>query len=330
MVNLAILLTQHHRMLSVAAILDVFESVNRFYEKSSLTPVFNIGLYALPGSPYTTYGKHKVQKVLPDCQHLILIPAFDTDAMDQAIAENHLYIPWIQQQFQAGSEVASFCTGAFLLAATGLLDGRSATTHINAASEFTRCFPLVKLESSAVVTDDGRIYTSGGATSSFHLMLHLIERYCTRSMVLQIAKMFAIDMDREQQTYFGTFMPVRNHGDELVSLAQSKIESAYLESSTIEELIQDIPSSRRNVVRRFKQATGITPIEYLQKTRMEAAKRLLEETNQTILEVMLNSGYNDMKAFRQLFKKSAGMTPKAYRDKFNGRRIENREGRMWA
>ena len=123
-------------------------------------------------------------------------------------------------------------------------------------------------------------------------------------------------MDREQQTYFGTFLPAQNHGDELVSIAQQRIEKSYQEAGTIEDLIQDLPSSRRNVVRRFKHATGLTPIEYLQKTRIEAAKKLLEQTNQRMLEVMLSSGYNDPKAFRKVFRKTVGMTPTEYRDKF--------------
>lgn len=148
-------------------------------------------------------------------------------------------------------------------------------------------------------------------------------------MALRIAKMFAIDMDRDQQAYFGTFQPIQNHGDGLVNMAQERIEKEYQEGSTIEEMIQDIPASRRNVVRRFKQATGVTPIEYLQKTRIEAAKKLLTQTDQSVLEVMLNSGYNDMKSFRQLFKKSAGLTPKEYRDKFNVARLDmtKRNGR---
>jgi transcriptional regulator GlxA family with amidase domain len=140
--------------------------------------------------------------------------------------------------------------------------------------------------------------------------------------------MFAIDMDREQQTYFGTFTPPQNHGDGLVNMAQQKIEKEYQEGSTIEVLIQDIPASRRNVVRRFKQAIGVTPIEYLQRTRIEAAKKLLAQTDQSVLEVMLNSGYNDLKSFRQLFKKSTGVTPKEYRDKFNIARLET--GGQWS
>ena len=120
-------------------------------------------------------------------------------------------------------------------------------------------------------------------------------------------------------SYFSTFQPSRDHADELVAEAQQKIESSYHDAGTIEEMIRDIPSSRRNIVRRFKQVTGITPIEYLQQTRIEAAKKLLEQTSQQMMEVILNSGYNDPKSFRKVFRKTVGMTPSEYRDKFRVR-----------
>jgi len=325
MVQLALLITNRHRLLSVAAILDVFESVNRFYESRNEPTFFEIKLLSLiPDSQVMTFGKYKLNlPTVTEKQDLILIPAFESDVTKEAVGENLSLIPWLQWQYEQGAEIGSFCTGAFLLAATGLLDGKSATTHVNATASFAAAFPAVRLYGDAVITGEGGIYTSGGATSSFQLMLHLIKLYCGREVTIHIAKLFAIDMDREQQAYFGTFQPPQNHGDNIVSMAQKRIENAYQDVSTIEEMIQDIPASRRNVVRRFKLATGVTPIEYLQKTRIEAAKKLLEQTDQSVLEVMLNSGYNDLKAFRQLFKKSAGMTPKSYREKFNAGRMES-------
>ena len=213
--------------------------------------------------------------------------------------------------------IASFCTGAFLLAATGLLNHRPATTHLQAVNAFIQAFPDVIMQPKAVVTEEDNVYTSGGATSSFHLMLKLVENYCGRDIAIRAAKYFAIDMDREQQSYFSTFLPLRNHGDELVTMVQQKISQSFNTSNTIEQLLVEVPASRRNLVRRFKLATGITPIEYLQKTRIEVAKKLLEQSRRSILEVMLETGYNDLKSFRQLFKKNVGLSPKAYREKFN-------------
>jgi len=197
-----------------------------------------------------------------------------------------------------------------------LLNSKIATTHVDACDSFASAFPDVNLKPDKTVTQDGRLYTSGGATSSFHLLLHLIHEFCGDEIAIKTAKIFAIDMDRDQQLYFSTFQPFKNHTDDLVAFAQQKIESNYRDTATIEELIKDIPSSRRNIVRRFKQITGITPIEYLQYTRIEAAKKLLERTSHQMNEIIFQSGYSDPKAFRKIFKKNVGMTPSKYRDKF--------------
>jgi transcriptional regulator GlxA family with amidase domain len=320
MIQLGILLTNRYRLLSVAAILDVFESVNQFYIIDNKDPVFNITLFSadeLNKDKAIEFNGHQVQSIHTSAtQNLIFIPAFGTADVGLAIQENHKYIPWLQQQFKAGAELACVCTGAFLLGATGLLNGRPATTHVDACKQFATAFPTVKLQADKVVTGDGGLYTSGGSTSSFHLMLHLLQKYCGKDIAARTAKLFSIDMDREHQTYFSTFSPLQVHNDNLVTMAQQRIEADYQSTGTIEELIKEIPGSRRNIARRFKQVTGITPIEYLQKTRIEAAKKLLVETNQQMTEVMLNSGYSDPKAFRKIFRKTVGMTPTGYREKF--------------
>jgi len=237
--------------------------------------------------------------------------------MAQAINANYEYLPWLTQQYQSGAEIATFCTGAFLLAATGLLNGKIATTHVDACNGFALAFPAINLKADKTVTEDDRLYTSGGATSTFHLLLHLVQKYCGRDTAIHIAKFFAIDMDRDNQSYFSTFQPMRSHHDELVASAQQKIEANYNDAGTIEEIIKDIPASRRNIVRRFKQVIGITPIEYLQQIRIGAAKKLLEQTDKQMTEIIFDSGYNDPKAFRKIFRKSVGMTPSEYRDKFH-------------
>lgn len=316
MIQLGILLTAQHRLLSVAALLDVFESVNKFYEQDNNAPFFKIStLTAISGT--TPIGDYVAEPISADKKYgLILVPAFSCDDLKTAIRNNHSCINWLHRQYAGGAEVASFCTGAFLLAASGLLDQKAATTHINATGEFSAAFPLVNLKPEAVVTEEQGIYTSGGATSTFHLLLRIIENHCGREMAVRIAKYFAIDMDREHQTYFGTFQPRQVHQDELVTKVQQRIKKNYAQVNTIEEIVNDIPASRRNLVRRFKMATGNTPIEYLQKTRIEAAKKCLEQASGGVLEAMISSGYNDQKAFRQLFKKTVGMTPSAYRNKY--------------
>jgi transcriptional regulator GlxA family with amidase domain len=320
MIQVGILITRQYRLLSVAAILDVLETVNTFYQQSADPQPYHISLLHLESdsdrfsAPYWGYETRSIQQ--NDEMQLIIIPAFKTEDIKQAVGDNYQYIPWLQQQFAAGAEIATVCTGVFLLGATGLLNGKSATTHVDACNAFASAFPAVDLKADKTVTCDGRLYTSGGATSSFHLLLHLIHQHCGRDIAVRTAKIFAIDMDRENQAYFSTFQPMRGHTDNIVASAQQKIEASYQDTGTIEEMIKDIPASRRNIVRRFKQVTGITPIEYLQHTRIEAAKKLLVQTAQQMTEVIMNSGYSDPKAFRKIFRKTVGMTPSEYREKF--------------
>jgi transcriptional regulator GlxA family with amidase domain len=316
MIETGLLITKQHRLLSIAAILDVFETVNKFYSNAGQEPPFKITLLNIKGNEYSLMGYQSeyIDDTAP--KDLVLIPAFNTDDVQQAIYDNREFLPWIIAQYKRGAEIATFCTGAFLLGATGLLNGKIATTHVDACNGFASAFPAINLKADKTVTEDGRLYTSGGATSTFHLLLHLIQKYCGADNAVRTAKFFAIDMDRDNQSYFSTFQPFHNHHDELVASAQQKIESNYGDACTIEEIIKDIPASRRNIVRRFKQVTGITPIEYLQHTRIAAAKKLLEQTDKQMTEVIFNSGYNDPKAFRKIFRKSVGMTPSEYREKF--------------
>ncbi|MCC8408844.1 helix-turn-helix domain-containing protein [Mucilaginibacter sp. UR6-1] len=319
MIPVTVMYTRQCRPLSIAAILDVFESVNSALLRRGENAAFDIQLVS-HDTENVIHNKYNTLRVKDAANaKLILIPAFKSDDGDikDNINANLELIPWIMKQYHQGAEVASFCTGAFLLAATGLLNGKKATTHVLATYDLARNFPQIDVQPEEVVTHDSGIYTSGGATNTFHLLLYLVEKYCSREVAVQIAKLFAIDMDRDRQNYFATFLPTKDHTDTLIATAQQRMEEQYNKSATIEEIIGDIPSSRRNFVRRFKHATGITPIEYLQRTRLEGAKKLLEKTNQSISEVMYNSGYNDVKSFRQLFKKGVGLTPKEYRDKFN-------------
>lgn len=320
--KIGILLTKNYKLLSLAAILDVFETVNKFYAEAQQTLPFQI--YLLASKQTVLHQKeayHYQLLTLDEAEQmdLILIPAFTTNNMTQTLADNYDCIPGIIKQYQHGASLGTFCTGAFLLGATGLLNGKVATTHVDASHHFATAFPEVKLRVDKTVTQDENIYTSGGATCSFHLLLHLIQKYCGKEIAIKTAKTFAIDMDRDKQSYFSTFQSSRDHNDSLVAQAQEKIENNYHDRTTIEELIKDLPSSRRNMARRFKQVTGLTPIAYLQQTRIQAAKVLLENTSEQMSAVIYKSGYNDPKAFRKVFKKTVGMTPTQYREKFQVR-----------
>ncbi|MDN3588868.1 helix-turn-helix domain-containing protein [Pedobacter aquatilis] len=318
--NIGILIPEQYKLLSVAAILEVLETANKFQLDNQDKKSFEITLITLDNCIDGFFKSYRTENINSDIKYdLILVPSFTTENIQATISLNKAFIPWLIKQYNTKTEIATFCTGAFLLAATGLLDGKVATTHVDACAAFSAAFPRVRLKPDKTVTQDGQLYTSGGATSTFHLLLYLLQIHCGKELAIKTAKIFAIDMDRSNQSYFSSFQPSRHHNDDIVASAQDKIESNYQDVSTIEEMIKDIPSSRRNIVRRFKQVIGITPIEYLQQTRIEAAKKLLEQTTQQMTEIIYNSGYNDPKAFRKIFRKTVGMTPSQYRDKFQVR-----------
>ena len=315
--KLALIIPHDYKLLSVAAILEVFETANKLTSKTG--KAFDIMLFqsAEQVTPQLLSG-YKTNAI-EDCDialDLILIPAFTTDNMSEMIAKNKKFIPWLQKQHKTGAELASFCTGAFLFAASGLLNEKLATTHGDACSAFTKAFPMVKLKPEETLTADGSLYTSGGSTSTFHLLILLVQKYCGNEIAVQIAKIFSIDLNRYKQSYFSTFRPNHLHNDALVAQLQQKIESQYHSIEKLEEITKDIPTSARNMTRRFKQVTGIPPIEYLQNIRVESSKRYLEQTQLSISEIIEKTGYNDPKAFRKVFYKMVGMKPIEYREKF--------------
>lgn len=318
--TVSVLYTRHHRLLSLVAIIDVFETVNRFFAEDQQSPAFEIQLVGLQESITLPENLDHVKYVsLSEASPgsgIIVIPAFRDYDMEKNIRENMAFIPWMLENYGRDCKVTSCCTGSFLLGATGLLNGREATTHMEACDAFAQNFPEVHLVPHAIVTSNRNVYTSGGATSTFHLLIHLIQETCGREYALRLAKNFAIDMDRSNQLYFEKFTPELVQEDPLVRQVQQIINERYRDLKNVEEALEEIPSSRRNMVRRFKTATGMTPIRYLQKTRIESAKLLLETTQKDILEVMLSSGYQDLKSFRELFRNFTGLTPKGYRDKY--------------
>ncbi|MFA9186890.1 helix-turn-helix domain-containing protein [Flavobacterium sp. FBOR7N2.3] len=305
-----------YKLLSIAAILEVFETANKLHQETEKP--FDIMIFQSEEQiiEKQLFG-YEVQPIeSSDINlNLILIPAFTTDNMSTMIARNKKFIPWLQKQHQSGAELASFCTGAFLFAASGLLNEKLATTHVDACSAFTKAFPLVKLKPEETLTADGSLYTSGGSTSTFHLLILLVQKYCGNEIAVQIAKIFSIDLNRYKQSYFSTFRPNHLHNDALVATLQQKIENQYSTIEKLEEITKDIPTSARNMTRRFKQVTGIPPIEYLQNIRIESSKKYLEQTQLSISEIIEKTGYNDPKAFRKVFYKMVGMKPIEYREK---------------
>lgn len=247
---------------------------------------------------------------------LIIIPAVNGN-MEAVIAENNDFFPWITAQYKAGAEVASLCVGAFLLAATGLVNGKRCATHWLSAHEFSKMFPDVEMVSDKIVTDEHGIYSSGGANSFWNLLLYLIEKYTDREMAILAAKYFAIEIDRSSQSSFIMFKGQRDHQDDSVKKAQDFIELNFQDKITVDQLADMLAVGRRSFERRFKKATTNTIAEYIQRVKMEAAKKDFETSRKNITEVMCDVGYSDTKAFRTIFKKNTGLSPIEYRNKYN-------------
>ncbi len=247
---------------------------------------------------------------------LLIIPSVSHD-YNNVIKYNKELVNWIREQYETGTEMASICTGAFLLAATGLLEGKTCSTHWNAATDFRRLFPNIHLHTDKLLTVDKRIYTNGGAYSFLNLMLFLVEKYFDRQTAIFCSKIFQINMDRTSQSPFYIFETQKNHGDELICQAQTHIEENLSERISFEKLALQLATSRRNFDRRFIKATGNTPVEYLQRVKVEVAKKTLETGRKSIFEVMNDVGYSDDKAFREVFKKMTGLSPLDYRARYN-------------
>lgn len=247
---------------------------------------------------------------------LIIIPSLNHN-YQEAVKGNQLLIDWIENQYKSGAEVASICTGAFMLASTGLLDGKNCSTHWAAADNFRMTFPKVILHADQLITDENGIYTNGGAYSFLNLMIYLVEKYYDRQTAIFCSKVFQIEIDRQSQSAFTIFTGQKKHHDEMIKNAQAYIESKLDEKISIEHLSSHFSVSRRNFDRRFIKATGNTPVEYTQRVKIESAKKSFETSQKTISEVMYEVGYTDIKAFREVFRKITGLSPLAYRRKYN-------------
>ena len=299
---------------------QLLTQVNEFFKAKGAQPVFDVHLVGLSretrlcGGLFTANPDLIIDQV-PKTD-LIIIPALDGDIV-KAIEKNKAFIPWIIKQYNSGAEVASLCLGAFLLASTGLLNGKKCATHWLAENNFKKMFPEVNLVTEKVMTDEQGLYSSGGAFSYMNLILYLIEKFTGRDMAVLAAKVFAIEIEREDQLSFIIFQGQKDHDDEQIKKAQEFIESNFQEKITVDQIASKFAIGRRNLERRFKKATSNTVVEYIQRVKMEAAKMNLESSRENVNEVMYKVGYTDTKAFRNTFKRITGLSPVQYRSKYN-------------
>jgi transcriptional regulator GlxA family with amidase domain len=305
---------------SVVGTYKVFNEVNKLaqskYPDSPLP--FNFQLVGLTNETVLYDGAFSIKphttidKVTQT--DLIIIPALAGN-IPAEVKRNAAGVEWINTQYKNGAEIASLCTGAFLLAATGLMKGKKCATHWMAFDVFRMMYPDVELIKSVVHEERG-IYTNGGAYSFLNLLLYLVEKYVDRETAIYCSKVFEIDINRDSQASFSIFNGFKMHEDDAVLQAQQFIEKNYTERINVEDLAQHCALSRRNFERRFRKATQYSPAEYIQYLKIEAARRQLEGSRHHVNEVMYAVGYSDNKAFRNTFKKITGLSPLEYRNRF--------------
>jgi len=330
MKHITIVVPHGQSNLSTAACLagayEIFTTANGYRKKSDSygmgkKELFTIELAGISESEEINGGlftvKPQVNISAITKTNLIIIPSTLIRSYKDAVKGNQLLINWIEQQYKNGAEIASMCSGAFLLASSGLLDGKSCSTHWAHADNFRTMFPKVNLQADQLITDENGIYTNGGAYSFLNLVIYLVEKYYDRQTAIYCSKIFQIELDRNSQSAFTIFTGQKLHGDEMVQKAQAYIESKLDEKISVEDLSSKFTVGRRNFDRRFIKATGNTPVEYSQRVKIEAAKKAFETTRKTINEVMYEVGYSDVKAFREVFRKITGMSPLEYRNKYN-------------
>jgi transcriptional regulator GlxA family with amidase domain len=285
----------------------------------SQKPYFHVTTASADGRPVECDGPIfiKPEAAIRDIRKtdLIFIPTTGL-SIDDVVERNGPVVPWLKRWHKRGAEIASVCSGVGLVAATGMLDGKRATTHWALAERFREKYPKVKWMPELMVTEDRGFYCGGGVHAALDLSLYLVEKFCGHEIAMESSKALLIETPRAWQAGFAVIPLKTEHNDESVSLAQDWLHQNFHRTFSLETPAKRAGMSLRNFIRRFKEATGDTPLIYLQKLRVAAAKRLLESNHRTMQEVSDAVGYQDVAFFRSLFQRHTGVSPSAYRERF--------------
>lgn len=307
---------------SISSLIDALSIANRWHQyldPASTTPLFETEIVTLNGNSVCANGNIEIQAnramAAVNDTDLILVPAF-MQPNDVWCPENILVLEWLRTQYASDRPIAATCTGAFMLAESGLLDGKIATTNWQFAKMFQRRYPEVQLRMDRMLTEDRGLICTGASTAVFNLGLHLIRRFGSDALAAACGKAFLVDPNRDSQAPYVVFHSYKNHGDPEIREAQDWMESHFERNVPIDAIAQKVGLSPRHFKRRFRKATGESPLAYLQQVRIEAAKKQLETTQESMSEITYRIGYEDSSTFRRLFKKQTGISPREYRDKF--------------
>ena len=286
---------------------DAFSLANRL----AGTAHFQLQRFSLDGQPVQLdFAQIQVDGGLPLAEQadLLIVPATGS-AISRTLENNAKLLPWLALRDQ--QQVASLCSSAFLLAAAGLLDGRQATTHWALADTFARHFPQVNLRSDLLLTEDGPLFCSGGAQAGLDLCLHLIALHAGEWLAQQVASAMVIERQRGTQTRFAPLLP--SNDDKALAPLLTWLREHHAEVIDLNRLAQQAHCSPRTLLRRFKQATGLTPGDYLQRLRISLAQQALAGSAQSLEQVASQVGFTDRATFAKRFKQVCGETPGAFR-----------------
>ncbi|WP_419811826.1 GlxA family transcriptional regulator [Bacterioplanoides sp.] len=289
----------------------------------ALEKTFNVKIASKDGGPIhcingLQLGAHMSFAEVMDTEQkvdAIIIPTIG-GPIEDVIGQNPELLQLLQHAHQHNWTIAGNCTGNFLLAEAGILDHKTATTHWGFKEQFQQHYPQIELKADQLITRSENIYCAGGGLAWFDLGLHIIERQMGFEAAIQTAKAFVIDYRRDTQLSYSLMRLSKPHKDDLVREAQTWLEQNYPQQFTVEDLAERFSISKRTLIRRFNAALDMPPNTYVQSLRIEAAQKLLEETERTVDVVMNDVGYEDASSFRRLFRKKTGLTPTEYRQRF--------------
>jgi len=289
-----------------------------YFHGQKLTPYFEVKVVSTHGKPFKCLSGARILPDgsiydVPESDLIVVSSILDIDKTLEIQGE---VIDWLKNHYGRGAHIASICTGAFVLAETGLLDGKTATTHWGFADQFRKRYPLIDLKPERLITDEGDLFCSGGYNAGTDLSLYLVEKYCGHEVALQSSKSVISDIGRTTQAPYAIFQFQKDHSDNRILTAQEWIENNFNQAFNYDKLAREHGMSRRTFERRFKTATGDTPLTYQQRLRVEAAKRLLEDGNRSFDEITYQVGYEDSSSFRKVFLKQTGLRPTEYQKKF--------------
>ena len=312
---------------ATAGLMDAFSIANLWQASSgeeTRGPLFESEIVSLGGRPVTARGGILLQphRSMAEVEHtdVILVPPVLPNIGPPPPGIDSVR-GWLIDHYRRQTLIGALCTGTFILAETGLLDGRQATTNWQYARMFRRRFPRVRLQPDKVMTEDRGLICSGAATSFFQLAIHLIDTFGSEDLARICAKALLVDPNRESQAPYAVLDFPRDHGDAGVLKAQRLMEHHFAGPLAIDDIAREVGISPRHFKRRFKQVVGETPLGYLQRVRIEAAKQRLERSRAPVSEITWQIGYADTSSFCRLFKKTTGLSPRDYRERFQRQRL---------